>query len=51
MEVKGSTIAASNGTVFNDVTFILALSIPGSQVDMDSIVITYFDKKTMWNCA
>jgi flagellin FlaB len=57
MEVKGSTVATTvsvdpDGTPDNGdeymgldtVTFTLALAIPGSQVDMDSIVINYFDE-------
>jgi flagellin FlaB len=57
MEVKGSTIATSgtvadgdnDGTADDPVTglatvkFTLALAIPGSQVDMNSIVVNYFD--------
>jgi flagellin FlaB len=43
MEVKGSTIAESAAGALTNVTFTLALAIPGSQVDMDSIVINYFD--------
>jgi flagellin FlaB len=44
MEVKGSTVASSDGTNLQGITFTLALAIPGSQVDMSSIVINYFDK-------
>jgi flagellin FlaB len=43
MEVKGAVIAESALDALTNVTFSLALAIPGSQVDMDSIVINYFD--------
>ncbi len=43
MELKGSIIGTSDGTNLTDVTFNLALAIPGTKVDMDSIVINYWD--------
>ena len=44
MEVKGSTVASSDGTNLETITFTLSLAIPGSKVDMSSIVLNYFDK-------
>jgi len=46
MELKGSVIGESDGTELTDVSFHLALAIPGSKVDMDSIVINYWDTAT-----
>jgi flagellin FlaB len=43
MELKGSVIGESDGTELTTVSFHLALAIPGSQVDMTSIVINYWD--------
>jgi len=43
MELKGSVIGESNGTNLGSVTFTLALAIPGTKVDMDSVVINYWD--------
>jgi archaeal flagellin FlaB len=43
MELKGTVLGTSDGTNLTDVSFHLALAIPGSKVDMDSIVINYWD--------
>jgi archaeal flagellin FlaB len=43
LEVKGSVIGESDGTNLTTVSFHLALAIPGTKVDMDSIVINYWD--------
>jgi archaeal flagellin FlaB len=43
MEMKGSVIGTSDGTNLTDVSFHLALAIPGTKVDMDSVVINYWD--------
>ena len=43
MEIKGTVIGASNGTALNTVTFSLGLAIVGSKVDMDTVVINYWD--------
>jgi flagellin FlaB len=43
LEIKGSVVATSDGTNLTDITFDLALAIPGSKVDMGSIVINYWD--------
>ena len=39
LELKGSVVGTSNGTKLTDLTFSLALVIPGSKVDMKSLVI------------
>jgi archaeal flagellin FlaB len=43
LELKGSVVADTNGTKVTDVTFSLALAIPGSKVDKKGIVINYWD--------
>ena len=43
MELKGSVIGTSDGTNLTDVSFHLALAIPGTKVDMDSVIINYWD--------
>jgi len=45
LELKGSVVADTDGDPANvtTVTFSLALAIPGSKVDMNGIVINYWD--------
>jgi len=43
MELKGSLIGESDSTNLQKVSFNLALAIPGTKVDMDSVVINYWD--------
>ncbi len=43
LEVKGSVVGSTDGTELTDIKIWVGLSIPDEDVDMDSIVITYYD--------